>query len=153
MDVAATIAYSANEAADHCNCAYCRNYYAAVGLQLRSFLASFGVDIEAPDELMPYDYPGKMQYEGCYAVSGKILKIGKEPICVGDAVICPELDTELHISTDYKAPCFFLYLTITLPWTLEEPMEDVISPANDPLFLRKMWDRILRKSREDPFKS
>ena len=153
VDIAATMAYSAAEASEHCDCAYCRNYYAAAESQLRFFLVSFGVDIEAPDELMPYDFPGEMQYECYYAVAGKILKEGKEPICAGEATILPELDVNLHINTGCEAPCFFLHVSVTLPWILEEPMEEVVSPANEPSFLKKMWNRLLSKSRETTLKS
>jgi hypothetical protein len=45
---------------------------------------------------------------------------------------------------DIAAPHFVLSLEeLELPWRLEEPLKDVISPANEPSFLKKMWDRLL----------
>ena len=48
VDLNATMAYSAQEAMDHCTCGYCRNFYASVDIvypNLRPFLAEFGVHI------------------------------------------------------------------------------------------------------------
>ena len=42
IDMERTMEYSAKEAAEHCDCAYCRNFYAAVDehcSDLRPFLA------------------------------------------------------------------------------------------------------------------
>ena len=90
VDITATMEYSANEAAEHCDCGYCRNFYASIDREypdLRPFLTQFGVDIEAPDELLPYDFPGEMDYDGYYAVCGWILTAGKEPIRIGQALL------------------------------------------------------------------
>ena len=153
VDITATMEYSAKEAAEHCDCGYCRNFYASVDREypdLRPFLTQFGVDIEAPDELLPYDFPGEMDYDGYYAVCGWILTAGKEPIRIGNAEIRPERCNDLHLNSGCPEPRFFLNLTgITLPWVLDEPMEDVISPANEPSFLKKMWDRLLGGSKKN----
>ena len=58
----ATMQYSAAEAAEHCDCAYCRNFYAALDARypdLRGILGQFGADAEAPEELMPFDLDGE----------------------------------------------------------------------------------------------
>ena len=143
--MATTMAYSAREAADHCDCAYCRNYYCAVDPQLRALLASFGLYLEAPDELMPYDLLDQMQYEGYYAVAGKILRTGKESLACANAVVTPCEDRDLHIHTGILEPYFLLHVSVLLPWVLEEPMQEVLSPANEPSFLKKMWARLLEK--------
>ena len=152
-----TMAYSAGEAAEHCDCAYCRNFYAAVDgkyPELRPFLAQFGIDIEAPDELMPFDFPQEMLYDGFYAVCGRILQSGKAQICVSDVQIRPYQYSDLHINAGCKPPYFFLNLSdIMLPWVLDEPMADVVSPANEPPFLKKMWDRLLGRARRNGFRS
>ena len=149
IDMERTMAYSAGEAAEHCDCAYCRNFYATVDAEcpdLRPFLAQFGLDIEAPEEMMPYDFQEEMLYDGFYAVCGRILQSGKAPFDVADVQILPHRYNDLHINTGCKEPCFFLNVSgILLPWVLEEPMADVVSPANEPSFLKKMWDKLLSK--------
>ena len=146
VDIARTMAYSASEAAEHCTCAYCRNFYAAVDQdcpQLRPFLARFGIDVEAPDELMPYDIQDRMAYEGKYAVFGKIIQFGKDRISVGNASIWPMNDRNL----DLPEPHFVLSLEeLMLPWVMAEPLKDVVSPANEPSFLQEMWVRLLGRT-------
>ena len=153
VDMTATMAYSAQEAEDHCDCAYCRNYYRAADPQLRALLGSFGLDLEAPDELMPYDFPAEMQYEGCYAVAGTILQVGKKPFLCGDAVVSPCVNEELDVHTGISEPYFLLNVSVSLPWVLEEPMQEVLSPANEPSFLKKMWLRLLQRLQKDTLKT
>ena len=153
VDMTATMEYSAKEAAEHCDCAYCRNFYATVDTvypELRPFLAQFGVDIEAPDELMPYDGVNEIVCDGFYAVSGRILQVGKKPLKAGGTEIFSEQHNALYINTSCPQPYFFLnFEKLTLPWVLDEPMEDVISPANLSSFLKRMWDRLLRRQKKD----
>jgi hypothetical protein len=143
IDMARTMESSAAEAAEHCTCAYCRNFYVAVDEEcpeLRPFLAQFGLDLEAPDELMPYDIYDWLSYAGKYVVFGQILRFGNDRIRCGNAWLWPMEDSEFDIA----APHFVLSLEeLELPWLLEEPLKDVISPANEPSFLKKMWDRLL----------
>lgn len=157
IDMAATMEYSAAEAADHCDCAYCRNYYTSVDVNypnLRSFLAQFGIDIEAPEELMPYDVAQQMWYDGIYVVSGKILCAGASELRCDGITINPKQEHELHINCGCPEPCFFLDVgTLILPWVLDEPMEDVVSPANLPSFLKRMWNKLLNHQPEDSITS
>lgn len=128
----ATRKYYAREAAEHCNCAYCRNFYAAVDCQypdLRSFLARFGVHIEAPDEMMSFTPTTCSNY---YAVCGRILEQGSEPITVGGVTVEPETAEQATVNTRCPEPYFLLYTGVmTLPWVLDEPMEEANSPAKD----------------------
>ena len=154
IDMTATMEYSAHEAKEHCDCAYCRNFYAAVdGVypHLRSYLAQFGLSIEAPDELMPFDIGNEMWYEADYVVSGKILSAGAQELSCDGVKIIPKQEHELHINSGCPEPCFYLDVGImVLPWVLEEPMNDVVSPANLPSFLKKMWNKVLnRQSKSD----
>lgn len=147
VDLTATMAYSAAEAAEHCDCAYCRNFYAAVDPRLRSYLTQFGLDVEAPDALYPYDLPdGRMLYEGEYVVFGRILEAGEEPLVPdpgSSAVIMPQR-SDVY---DHSQPYFVLSLEgVVLPWLLEEPLGEVVSPANDPEFLEQMRDKLLEKA-------
>ena len=155
IDFPATEAYSTSEAAEHCDCAYCRNFYASVDghyPELRSFLAQFGVNVEAPDALMPFERADGMDYDAFYSVHGKIISSGSLPIRIGNAEVHPGRFTHLQIDAHCDEPYFYLNITpIVLPWVLEEPMEEVISPANQPSFLRKMWNRFLKKGRNVPY--
>ena len=134
--------YSAAEAAEHCDCAYCRNFYAAVDdayPQLRPLLAQFGIDVEAPEEMFnPSVFADCLDYMPTYMVYGKILKAGQYEMAAGSAsIVGREEDGESYFLLD----CY----EVLLPWVLDEPIEDVISPANEPSFLKKMWDRLLEK--------
>jgi hypothetical protein len=57
VDVDATIAHTTKNASDHCECAYCKNYYEALeGVYpgIGPFLAGFGINPNGPSELMPF---------------------------------------------------------------------------------------------------
>lgn len=155
VDMAETMAYSAAEAAEHCTCAYCRNFYAVIDSvypQLRPFLAEFGVDITAPDELSPFEPPTEMV--GYYGVSGKILHTGKRPLSAGKLLIYPETAESANVNTFLSGPYFFLRTDMMqLHWGLDEPMEEVQSPANQPAFLRRTVNRFLGLLQKDPFQS
>ena len=145
VDMTATMAYSAGEAEEHCSCAYCRNFYAAIDSaypQLRPFLTQFGVDVEAPDELIPYEPPTQMV--AFYGVSGKIMRTGSKPLSAGNLCIYPETAETAQVNTFLSEVYFFLRTDMMqLPWVLDEPMEDVISPANEPSFLKSSIDKFL----------
>ena len=149
IDMTSTMEYSSGELAEHCDCAYCRNFYAAVDQvypELRPFLAQFGVEIEAPDELMPYDFNAEMCYYGIYSVSGTILNCGISRLHAGQYPVNIAKDIELHVNSDCPTPSFFIEIgPLYLPWILDEPMKDVVSPANLPSFLKKMWDNLLKR--------
>ena len=147
IDMERTMEYSAAEAAEHCDCAYCRNFYAAVDDDcpaLRPFLAQFGVDVEAPDALYPYDTDiDRVYYEGEYVVFGTILQHGKHRITAPgccEFYLWPKSESEYA----FAEPHFVLSLEESeMGWVLDEPLQEVVSPANEPSFLKKMWDRLL----------
>ncbi len=149
IDLEATMEYSAQEAREHCTCAYCRNFYATIDAQyphLRPFLAQFGLDIEAPEELLPYD---DAVYEAVYAVKGRILEQGRESVEVEGIPIYIQTDSDANIFC--PKPYFVLNVGLfQLPWVLEEPFEEVTSTANAPGFLKRMLSKLLGKS--DPTK-
>ena len=150
VDVDATLAHTKKNAADHCTCGYCKNYYESVAKtypQLIAFLESFGVEFNGPSELMPFE---PTLYLSCYAVEGHIVKKGSPLIMVDGVKVMPESAKDAMINCGMRAPYFVLSVgPITLPWVLDEPMEDVISPANLPSFLKRMWDRLLRRQKKD----
>lgn len=152
VDITATMEYSAREAKEHCTCAYCRNFYGTVDgtyPELRPFLAQFGIDIEAPDELMPFTATHIMSL---YAVSGRILTVGKGPIMSCGVRIDPEEHEVSLINTNCPRPLFILSAgPFDVPWVLDEPLveEEIISPANQPSFLRRMFDKLLLRAPKD----
>ncbi len=120
-DTDATRTYSAEEAAAHCTCGYCLNFYQAVDKaypNLRYFLSRFGVDIEAPESLIPIT---PELYQASYVVQGKILRNGSEPIWVHDIAVTLEEDSE----PDW----FILNLGLmNIPWVLSQHPDTVPKP-------------------------
>lgn len=136
VDVETTTLHTMNNSTDHCTCAYCRNYYETVDIahpRLRSVLRKFGVVLEGPSELMPIE-PTLML--ACYRVRGQILHHGQTRIHVDNVPLIPE---------DGENGTFLIWAgEMELPWLQNEPMEDVISPANHPEFLERMMHQLLR---------
>ena len=138
--------YSAREAAEHCTCAYCRNFYAAVDdiyPQLRPFLARFGVDIEAPDRMSPIDHSQeRIDYDPSFYVFGQILQPGTYEMSAGLAnIVATPLD-----GTVEGRVCFQLDVyEVMLPWVLNEPFEGGIPEAPPSGWLRRMIGRLTEK--------
>ncbi len=130
VDKEATQAHTTKNAADHCECAYCRNFYDALPAaypKLISFLEEFGIDYNGPSELMPFE-PTLML--ACYRVKGQILEWGKAELYSDGVAITVEACDE---------GTFLLWVgEAEIPWLQQEPMEEVISPANLPEFLERM---------------
>ena len=62
-DITKTMTVSGEESAEHCMCGACRNFYRTVDNaypNLRTFLSQFGLDLEAPDELIPCHENGEV---------------------------------------------------------------------------------------------
>lgn len=130
VDVDATFAHTLKNSADHCECGYCRNYYDCVDMvypDLRHFLSQFGIVLEGPSELMPFEPTIIL---ACYRVHGEIISWGQEPLfadTIPIAIGAGEDDT------------FLLWVgEMVLPWGLNEPVEEVVSPANTPDFIERM---------------
>ena len=113
--------YYRDERENRCNCGYCLNYFLTVDRQypdLRYFLSRFGVDIEAPEALVPISYS---LYEASYGVQGKILRFGSGPIWVNGLAITIEKDED----PDW----FVLNLGIMeLPWLLDKHPDSLPEP-------------------------
>ena len=145
IDLERTMAYSAAEAAEHCDCAFCRNFYATIDKEypkLRPFLAQFGLEVEAPEEMFPtFIYGDSLDYMPVYLVYGRILKCGQYEM---EAGLCNLVARVSEESREYfELDCY----EISLPWVLDEQIEDVVSPANEPSFLKKMWNKLLGKAK------
>lgn len=135
VDKEATIAYTLKCSTDHCTCAYCRNYYESVDRAhptLRPFLEQMGILLEGPCEVMPFEPTLVMV---CYRVTGTIKQFGNACMHVDGVPLIPESSND---------GTFLLWVgEMELPWIQNEPMEDVLSPANEPAFMERMMQKWL----------
>ena len=140
VDFEATMAHTTANSHDHCTCAYCTNYYEAVDgahPYLRPFLGRFGICLDGPSELMPFE---PTLVSACYRVQGRIIRSGSARMHLEGVPVRPEEADENS---------FFLWVgEMEIPWLQGEPPEDVISPANEPEFMERMMARWL-KTREN----
>ena len=130
VDRDATTAHSMKCSLDHCLCAYCRNYYETADQahpSLRPFLARFGLVMEGPSEVMPLE--PTLVLAG-YRVIGRITRSGAARMHVDNVPI--------HLEPSEDGTFLLWVGEMELPWTQDEPMEDVVSPANEPEFLDRM---------------
>ena len=129
-DVAATRAWYAahGEIAGGCDCAYCRNFAAAIGGapgEVLRFLRELGADPLRPREVMELgrEPDGRRLYEVIYHIAGLFgdregprMELLPEVHC-GFSAECDLLPEE------FPRPCFQLDLDLRLPWVLPEPEE------------------------------
>ncbi len=132
VDVEATSERTRKYSYEHCQCGYCKNFYDAIDMAhpgLRPVMEHFGVHLEGPIELMPFE-PTLML--ACYRVDGKILQWGKSRLSVQGVPILPAAGEE---------NTFLLWVgEVRLPWLQKEPADEVVSPANLPEFLERMQE-------------
>lgn len=130
IDTEATLRHTSDNAANHCECSYCKNYYDTLPATypgLCTALTRIGINPMGPSELMPFT---STVFLACYRVNGRILHWGKSSLAVGGIPIIAELG---------DSGAFFLWVgELELPWVQGEAPEDVISPANFPEFLERM---------------
>lgn len=136
VDVDATEDYTTQCSLDHCTCSYCQNFYENIDRaspDLRPVLSKFGIYLNGPCEVMPFE---PTLVAACYRVNGQIENRGASYLHVEDVPLRPE---EADENT------FFLWIgPVELPWTQEEDMDEVISPANQPEFMDRMMLRWLK---------
>lgn len=150
VDVPATMAYSAGIWEDHCTCGYCRNFYETmddVYPQLKLFLKQFGMNSLTPEELSPVE---PTLYMASYCISGTVIKNGIYPIDLDGLVLSVDLEADPLYEPCFGKPFFVLNTgLLELPWVLDEDMNEVISPANEPEYLQRMMNRLLENADED----
>lgn len=144
VDVEATQKRTSEYSFDHCQCGYCKNFYDAIDRAhpyLRPVMEKFGVNLEGPCELMPFE-PTLML--ACYRIDGEILQWGKSNLSINGVPLVPE---------NGDADTFLLWIgELELPWLQTEAVEDVVSPANLPEFMSRMQEVwLLRHGREFVF--
>ena len=134
--------FYAQKLEDHCDCAWCRNFYQSVDSaypDLRPFLEQFGVHLNAPSEMIAFSPTLCTCY---YVVCGDILEQGSADIVINGITVSPLTKEEALVNTDMEGPTYFLQVgTLSLPWVLEEPMEQADSPAKG----KNMIQRLLRR--------
>lgn len=130
VDIAATSERTRRYSFDHCECSYCKNYYDVIDQaypQLRPALEQFGIHLEGPCELMPFE-PTLML--ACYRVDGSIIQWGHSGLYVSGIPLIPEAGDE---------ETFLLWVgEMQIPWVQKEDPSDVVSPANLPEFMERM---------------
>ena len=144
VDLERTKEHSSFVSSEHCTCDYCENYYRSIDLiypELRPFLGRFGILIDGPSEMYPIE---PTLYLSGYRVFGKILQFGNGPIMVGDVPVTAEPVDDAHFMLEVGE--------IPLPWVMEIDPEEVVSPANEPEFLERMYRKLLyRNGESSPF--
>ena len=141
VDRGATAEYTYKCSLDHCECPYCQNYYENIDRaepSLRPVLSKFGISLNGPCEVMPFE---PTLVAACYRVTGQILSRGETNLHINDVALRPE---EADDNT------FFLWVgPMDLPWTQQEDMDEVLSPANQPEFMDRMMARMLKWASEE----
>lgn len=142
VDVDATMDYTHKCSLDHCTCPYCQNFYENADRahpNLRPVLTRFGIHFNGPCEVMPFE-PDVVA--AAYRITGRIEKRGDSRLHVDDVPLRPEEGDE---------NTFLLWIgPMELPWTQEEDMTQVLSPANQPEFMDRMMMKLLDWAEEGP---
>jgi len=137
IDLEATKEHSSFAAQDHCTCSYCENYYRTARRcypALAPFLKQFGIDMDGPVEMYPFE---PTLYLAGYRVRGSIVKAGMAPVMVDGIPVSAEPCEDW---------CFMLEVgEMALPWVMPIHPDDVVSPANEPEFLEKMYRKLAER--------
>ena len=145
VDVDATMDYTHKCSLDHCTCPYCQNFYENIDraeTALRPVLSKFGIYLNGPCEVMPFE---PTLVAACYRVTGQILTRGESSLHINGLPLRPE---------ESENGTFFLWVgPAELPWTQEEDMDEVLSPANQPEFMDRMMLRLLKWTEEEEITS
>lgn len=145
VDYDTTWEYTHKCSLDHCTCAYCKNFYENADRaqpNLRPVLNRFGVFLNGPCEVMPFE---PTLVAACYRITGQIEHRGESFLHVEGVPLRPEAADE---------NTFFLWVgPMELPWTQEEDMDEVLSPANQSEFMDRMMARLLKWAEDDPISS
>jgi len=154
VDVPLNMEISSNQAKDHCMCGYCRNFYKAIDKTfpaLRPFLAKFGVDIEGPDELSPFE---PTIYEASYIINGTVIRASDQCFYVDGIPVKVLSSKDADMDTVRPEPYFVLVIGLMeLPWLLDEDPTQVISPANEEAYLQRMENKLLKRLQDEPLYS
>ena len=113
------------EPAGGCDCAYCRNYAAAVGTlppEVGEFLARLGLDLRKPGDASECGLvEGGRLYTPLWHLAGRLLEKGEEPLLLAPGVKAWFAEDQGPFLRDFPEPFFQCGLELTLPWVLTEP--------------------------------
>ena len=124
-----------------CDCAGCRNFYAAypsLPAPIDAFFQQLGVDLGSPAEMTAFvSHDGNLTlYDGFYHICGKILESpklhiktnGKGFLFNNDATIKLTPNHSVHftnatglVDDDFPRPVIQLQIMGDIPWVLDEP--------------------------------
>ena len=135
IDLEKTKKHSLLEAAENCQCAYCRNFYRGLDgayRELKSKLLSFGICAEAPEKMNPTVFSEEqILYDPMYYVFGRIAQKGTGPFLAGFVSVYPSDQEEM---LDGSAGFRLQAKGVNCPWRLEEPFTGVICADQGDLF-------------------
>ena len=150
VDMAQNMEISSMQAAEHCDCGYCENFYQTIDAaypSLRPFLAKFGIDIMGPDELSPFE---PTICEVSYIVQGHITHRSNTQLYIDGVPLRIFSSQDADMDTVRPEPYFVLNVgLLELPWVQPEDPSSVISPANDPAYLERMEKKLLSRMLSD----
>lgn len=110
-----------------CDCAYCRNFLAAVEKlpqKILDLMDTLGVDIRKPDEAAQNcrEEDGFHRYSAWYHLSGVLLEDGAETALAENCTYW--FQSVCYMKAEhFPDPHFQLNLNLCLPWVLDEPCD------------------------------
>ena len=108
-----------------CDCAYCRNFAAAVGTlptEAEAFLEPLGLSLRRPGEIGEYGpRPGGRWYMPMWHIAGRLTERGEEELPIAPGVTAGFAVDMGPFFQDFPEPFFQCWLSMTLPWLLKEP--------------------------------
>ena len=80
------------------------------------------------------------------------MKNGIYPIDINGVVLTVSTHEDNPLYEPPFGKPFFVFTTglLDLPWVLDEDMDEVISPANEPEYLQRMMNRLLENTDSEP---
>ena len=107
-----------------CSCAYCRNFAAAAETlppAVEAFLNPLGLSLRRPGEIDEYGpRQGGRWYMPMWHIAGRLLEAGEGELSIAPGVTAGFARDRGPFFRDFPEPCFPCWLSMTLPWVLEE---------------------------------
>ena len=110
-----------------CGCAYCRNFAAAVETlptEVEAFLEPLGLSLRRPGEIGELGpRPGGRWYQPMWHIAGRLLEAGTGELTIAPGVTAGFAADMGPFFRDFPEPFFQCWLSMMLPWVLEEPAD------------------------------
>ena len=123
------------DATGGCDCAYCRNYAAAVETlppEVAAFLRPLGLDLHKPGDATEYGpAEGGRWYMPLWHIAGRLLEAGEGELPIAPGVTAGFATGMGPFLRDFPEPCCQCWLSMTLPWVLEEPADEATDDRDD----------------------